>query len=77
MAKPVAERQISEGALFLAGAIYGATTPIGREMGTWLHPLTITALRFALALPFCMIGLYGTPRTVNAPLRRLIPVALL
>lgn len=67
----------AELALFTAGVLYGASTPLGRSLGEWFLPSTIVALRFAFALPFCLIGLRGTSRRLELPAHRLLPVALL
>ncbi len=61
----------------MSGVAYGAQTPISRELGIWLAPTTIVLVRFAFALPFCLIGFHRSERKFTTTKTRLIPIALL
>src|SRR5262245_15018782 len=73
-ARPQVPSLRSVGAMLLLTAMWGLSIPATKLGLQSLPPLTLTALRFAIAVPLLMIFALGRPRV---PWRALSPLAAL
>ncbi len=70
------DAHIAEIALFLSGALYGASTPVGKELGHWMTPASIVMTRFFVAALICGVYMRRSTRTIERSLLHLIPLGI-